>query len=143
MRIKIFFIIALLLTSAAAWAQNYNFPNLTADDVAKHIVQSEKLLVVDARTEEEYRQGHIPNAVNIPPSQFKAIGNHLPQNKSLPIIFYCRGYSWGLTMEAAVAAQAQGYTNIFTFRGGFPEWISRDYPIAKPWGIMSDFKETR
>jgi phage shock protein E len=93
MRIKIFFIIALLLTSAAAWAQNYNFPNLTADDVAKHIVQSEKLLVVDARTEEEYRQGHIPNAVNIPPSQFKFIRNHLPQDKSLPIIFYCRGYS--------------------------------------------------
>jgi rhodanese-related sulfurtransferase len=93
MRIKIFLIVALLLTSAAAWAQNYNFPNLTADDVAKRIVQSEKLLVVDARTEEEYRQGHIPDAVNISPSQFKLIGNHLPQDKSLPIIFYCRGYS--------------------------------------------------
>ena len=93
MRIRIFIIVALLLTSAVTWAQNYNFPNLTADDVAKRIVQSEKLLVVDARTEEEYKQGHIPNAINIPPSQFKFIRNYLPQDKSLPIIFYCRGYS--------------------------------------------------
>ena len=93
MHIRIFLIFVMLLTAASAWAQNYNFPNLTADHVAKRIVQSEKLLVVDARTEEEYRQGHIPNAVNIPPSQFKSIGNHLPQDKSLPIIFYCRGYS--------------------------------------------------
>jgi rhodanese-related sulfurtransferase len=93
MRTRIFLFVALLLTSTAAWAQNYNFPNLTADDVIKRIVQSEKLLVVDARTEDEYRQGHIPHAINIPPSQFNIIRNHLPQNKSLPIIFYCRGYS--------------------------------------------------
>ena len=93
MRIRIFLVVALLLTSAIAWAQNFNFTNLTAEEVIKRIVQSEKLLVVDARTAEEYRQGHIPNAVNIPPSQFKFIRNHLPQDKSLPIIFYCRGYS--------------------------------------------------
>ena len=93
MRIRIFLIFVMLLTAASAWAQNYNFPDLTADDLIKSIVQSEKLLVVDSRTEEEYKQGHIPNAVNIPPSQFKSIGNHLPQDKSLPIIFYCRGYS--------------------------------------------------
>jgi len=93
MRIKIFFIVALLLTSTGAWAQNYNFPDLTADDVAIRIAQSEKLLVVDARPEKEYRKGHIPNAVNIPPSQIKSIASYLPQDKNMPIIFYCRGYS--------------------------------------------------
>ena len=93
MRLRIFFIVALLLTSATALAQDYNIPNLTADEVIIRLAQSDKLLVVDARTEEEYRQGHIPNAINIPPSEFKSIGNHLPKDKSLPIIFYCRGYS--------------------------------------------------
>lgn len=92
MRFKILLIIILLLTSTTAWAQNYNFPNLTADDVAVRIVQSDNLLVVDARTEEEYKEGHIPHAVNIPPSQFTSIRNHLPSDKSMPIIFYCRGY---------------------------------------------------
>ena len=91
MRIRIFLIIALLLTSAAAWAQNSNFNNLTAEDVKKRIEQ--KVLIVDARTEKEYRQSHIPTAINIPPSQYTLIQNHLPQDKSLPIIFYCRGVS--------------------------------------------------
>ena len=91
MRIRIFLIIALLLTSVAAWAQNSNFNNLTAEDVKKRIEQ--KVLIVDARTEKEYRQSHIPTAINIPPSQYTLIQNHLPQDKSLPIIFYCRGYS--------------------------------------------------
>jgi rhodanese-related sulfurtransferase len=93
MRIKIFLIVLLLLTSATALAQNINIPNLTADEVIIRIAQSDKLLVVDARTEEEYRQGHIPKAINIPPEQFTSIGNYLPPDKSLPIIFYCRGDS--------------------------------------------------
>jgi rhodanese-related sulfurtransferase len=93
MRIRIFFIVALLLTSVAAWAQNYNIPDLTVDEVKKQLDQPGKVLLVDTRTEEEYRLAHIRTAVNIPPSQFKSIGNHLPKDKSLPIIFYCRGYS--------------------------------------------------
>ena len=93
MRIRIFFIVALLLTSVTALAQNYNIPNLTVDEVKKQIDQPGKVLLVDTRTEEEYRQAHILTAVNIPPSQFTSIGKHLPQDKSLPIIFYCRGFS--------------------------------------------------
>ena len=93
MRLKIFLFIVLLLASTVAWAQNYNFINLTAEEVKKRIDLPQKELVVDARTEKEYRQGHIPTAVNIPPEQFISIGAHLPQDKTLPIIFYCRGYS--------------------------------------------------
>ena len=93
MRIRIFFIVALLLTSVTAWAQNSNITNLTAEEVKTRIEQLEKVLIVDTRTEEEYRQAHIPTAVNIPPKQFTSIGKHLPKDKNLPIIFYCRGYS--------------------------------------------------
>ena len=93
MRIKIFLIIALLLTAVGAWAQNYNIPNLTVDEVKKQIDHPGKALLVDSRTVGEYRQAHIVTAINIPPEQFTSIGNHLPQDKNLPIIFYCRGYS--------------------------------------------------
>jgi rhodanese-related sulfurtransferase len=93
MRIKIFVTAALLLISNIAWAQNYNFTNLTVEEVKARIERPENVLVVDARTEGEYRKGHIPTAVNIPPSQYTLIRNYLPQDRSLPIIFYCRGYS--------------------------------------------------
>ena len=93
MRIKIFLIVALLLASIAACAQSSNFPNLTAEEVKKRIDQPGKVLIVDTRPEKEYRQSHIPTAINIPSSQFKSIRNLLPQDKVMPIIFYCRGYS--------------------------------------------------
>jgi len=93
MRIRIFLIIALLLASTAAWAQNSPIINLTTEQVKALIDQPGKALIVDARTAEEYRQGHIPTAVNIPPQQFTSIGDHLPKDKNMLIIFYCRGYS--------------------------------------------------
>jgi rhodanese-related sulfurtransferase len=64
MRIKILLIVALLLTSVTALAQNYNIPNLTVDEVKKQIDQPGKVLLVDTRTEEEYRQAHILTAVS-------------------------------------------------------------------------------
>jgi rhodanese-related sulfurtransferase len=92
MRIRIaVFTAMLLLVSITAWAQNAN--NLTAEEVKKRIEQPAKVLLVDVRTSQEYRQGHIPTAINIPPPQISSIQNHLPPEKSLPIIFYCRGYS--------------------------------------------------
>jgi len=93
MRIKIFLIVALLLTSVSAWAQSSNFTDLTAEEVKQRIDQPGKVLLVDARTAKEYKKAHIPTAINIPPAQIKSVPNHLPQDKAMPIIFYCRGYS--------------------------------------------------
>jgi predicted sulfurtransferase len=93
MRIKIFLIVALLLSLVAACAQSSNFPDLTAEEVKKSIEQPGKVLIVDTRPEKEYRQTHIQTAINIPSWQFNSIRNLLPQDKAIPIIFYCRGYS--------------------------------------------------
>ena len=93
MRIKVFLIVSLLLASIAACAQSSDFPDLTADEVKKSIDQPGKMLIVDVRTEKEYRQAHISTAINIPSWQFKSIRNLLPQDKAIPIIFYFRGYT--------------------------------------------------
>ena len=53
MRIRILFTFALLLISTTVWAQNFN--NLTAEQVKNLIEQPGKVLLVDARTEKEYK----------------------------------------------------------------------------------------
>ncbi|MFC1549502.1 rhodanese-like domain-containing protein [Nitrospirota bacterium] len=127
-------LMALMLLSSLAWAANtgISFKVITAEDLKAEMEKGKsKVLVVDARTPDEYKQGHIPGAINLPPSKFRAIAGYLPMNKRTPLVFYCRGYNCTLSQSAATEALRAGYTDIRLFRGGFPEWAQKGYKIAK------------
>jgi hypothetical protein len=51
----------------------------------------QKFLLVDTRTEFEFRQNHIPGAISIAPHRFRELTTLLPGDKDFPIVFYCRG----------------------------------------------------
>lgn len=85
----IFVFFVLSLSFGQSFAQD--FKALTADEVKKMIDSRTKMIIVDAREEVEYREGHIPTAINIPPEKVNVIETFLPKNKKLLIIFYCRG----------------------------------------------------
>lgn len=50
-----------------------------------------KLTLVDARSDQEYAAGHIPGALGIPAERTKEEGWRLPSDKTVPIVYYCRG----------------------------------------------------
>jgi phage shock protein E len=77
-----------LLLVSIALAQ---YPVVTAQDVQSRMSGKKKAVLVDVRTPEEYREGHISGAINIPAEQTKAMARLLPKDKAAPIIFYCRG----------------------------------------------------
>ncbi len=78
---------SVILVSIAA-AQQY--PVITAEQVQEYL-GGNGVAVVDVRSFEEYREGHIPGAQNIPAERISAERTRLPRNKTAPIIFYCRG----------------------------------------------------
>jgi len=127
-------LMALLVASTGALAANsgISFRVITAEDLKAEMESGKSnMLLVDARTEEEYREGHIPGAINIPPNRFSAMAGYLPANKKIPLVFYCRGYNCSLSASAATEALRAGYLNIRLYRGGFPEWSQKGYNIAK------------
>jgi phage shock protein E len=73
--------------------QHRNIRNLSTAEVNNILEQKQNVTLIDTRTAQEYSEGHLPTAINIPPQQFRAIHNHLPQDKILPLVFYCRGYN--------------------------------------------------
>lgn len=78
--------------------------------------------LVDARTETEFAEGHIPGAILVPAKQ---AGKKLPQlvpDRSRAIIFYCNGPNCTKTHKAAKEAAAVGYTNLTEYRDGLPGW---------------------
>ena len=93
---------------------------------AKALMDSESgYVIIDARTQEEYDQGHIPGAIMIPEYEIAVRAeNELPDKDQL-ILVYCR--SGRRSKIAAEELVKLGYTNVKEF-GGIIDW---EYEIVK------------
>ncbi len=69
-----------------------NIRNVSSEELKKMIDGGQKFILVDTRSDLEYRQGTIQGAINIPQEKFAAIEESLPRDKDAPLIFFCRGY---------------------------------------------------
>jgi rhodanese-related sulfurtransferase len=81
----------LLAFSCATVVQPGGVENLTVEQLKVRIEAGGGPFVVDTRTEYEYRQGHLPGSVNIPPYEFDKLSTLLPADKGAEVVFYCRG----------------------------------------------------
>jgi len=89
-----FMLLFLIATMATAHAQT--IADLSSDELKKLIDQTAEVLVIDTRTAQEFNSGHIRGAINIssPASnQFRTLAGMLPDDKRIPLVFYCRGYT--------------------------------------------------
>lgn len=86
----------------------------------KMMDEADDYIILDVRTAEEYADGHIPDAVNIPNESIGEEDNisQLP-NKDQLIFVYCR--SGRRSKEASKKLAALGYTNVYEF-GGIIDW---------------------
>ena len=95
------------------------YEQITAEQ-AKTIMDTEKdYVIIDARTEEEFAEGHIENAILIPEYEIKdRAEKELPDKEQL-ILVYCRS---GRRSKIASEELAKlGYTNVKEF-GGIIDW---------------------
>ena len=93
---------------------------------AKALMDSESgYVIIDARTHEEYDQGHIPGAILIPEYEIADRAEKELLDKNQLILVYCR--SGRRSKIAAEELVKLGYTNIKEF-GGIIDW---EYEIVK------------
>ena len=83
--------------------------------------------VLDVRPEDEFRQGHLPGALNIPLAQLERRLAELPADRE--VVAYCRGPWCVLSFEAVAALRQRGY-RARRLEDGFPEWKVTGLPIA-------------
>lgn len=88
-------------------------------------------VLADARNPEEYREAHIPGAINIPEGKFDKFTGLLPADKGTLLIFYCNGVKCGKSKKAATKAVALGYTQVQVFAEGMPVWEELGYSFYK------------
>ena len=93
---------------------------------AKALMDSESgYIIIDARTQEEYDQGHIPGAILIPEYEIADRAEKELPDKDQLILVYCR--SGRRSKIAAEELVKLGYTNVKEF-GGIIDW---EYEIVK------------
>ena len=83
---------------------------------------SDKLLIVDVRTREEFRGGAYPEALNIPLDELMNRQNELGDNKNREIIVYCA--SGGRSAYAQGMLSQLGFINV-TNGGGLMQMMAR------------------
>ncbi len=106
------------MTSCGGEAVN-TYEQITPQE-AKAIMDTEtNYIIIDARTEEEFAQGHIENAILIPEYEVTERAEKELPDKSQLILVYCRsGRRSKIASEELVKL---GYTNVKEF-GGIIDW---------------------
>jgi rhodanese-related sulfurtransferase len=99
--------------------------------IAKQIYDIGKALFVDARSREDYEDGHIPGAVFLSVGQFdELIGAFIDQHSlDQPIVTYCSGRTCEDSHNLAQLLLDFGFNDVKVFIDGFPGWEAEDYPI--------------
>ena len=86
------------------------------------------LFVLDVRTPQEYAEGHVPGAVNVPQEQLASRLAEVPKDKD--VVIYCR--SGRRSALAADVLAANGYSRLSHLEGDMNAWVAKGRPVAKP-----------
>lgn len=85
--------------------------------------------ILDVRTVEEFANGHLPEAKNIPAAKLADRIGELESLKDKPIILCCA--SGARSNSACSLLQKQGFEKLYNLSGGVDAWLSAGYPIKK------------
>ncbi len=97
---------------------------------ATHLINKENAVVVDIRSRDDFRRGHISGALHITAEEIKK-GNfpELEKNKSQPIIVTCA------TGQSASAAANQlttaGFEKVTVLKEGISGWSGANLPLVR------------
>jgi rhodanese-related sulfurtransferase len=94
--------------------------NLNSTEFSDKLNQDKDAVLIDVRTDNEYRKGHIPNSVliNIYEPNFAEEINKLDRNKNYYL--YCR--SGNRSYHAGMYMKQLGFKNVYNLEYGIIEW---------------------
>ena len=113
----------LLLTGCGGNASNTSSESdyqQISQEEAKEMMDTQDVIILDVREQDEYDSGHIPGAVLLPVGSIDedTAAEVIPEKDST-VLVYCRSGNRSKTASSALAEL--GYTNIYEF-GGINTW---------------------
>ena len=93
------------------------------------LMNREKAVVIDVCSPEEFAQGHVIGAKNLPLGDVEAKLAQVVKNKATPVVMVCQ--VGARSARAAATAQKLGYDNAQSLAGGLKAWQAANMPVEK------------
>ena len=93
----------------------------------ERMIRDKEVQIVDVRAAEDYAEGHIPGAVNLPKDQWRSLKG---LRKDKVNVLYCYSQVCHLAASAAVQFAEQGYP-VMELDGGWRWWKDDGFDVEK------------
>ena len=108
-----------LITSCSSSKNTSGYRQISMNEAVKMMKNEKNYIILDVRRPDEYAEGHIPGAINVPNEDIGTAEIPELPDKAQLILVYCR--SGRRSKEASEKLVKLGYTNIVEF-GGILDW---------------------
>lgn len=106
------------------WAKD-----ISQEELLELMKKPGRALIIDVRTPEEFKDGHIPGAINIPHTLLKERLVDIESDKANQIILYCRtGRRVGIAQKTLAKNNFQQVDHL---TGDFKAWRAKKLPENK------------
>ncbi|MEK6749649.1 MAG: rhodanese-like domain-containing protein [Pseudomonadota bacterium] len=95
---------------------------------AIRLINHQNAMVLDVRTPDEYKQGHILRALNIPLGLMDARITEISKYKETPVVINCR--SGQRSARACSMLKKHGFTQVHNLAGGILAWEKANLPLT-------------
>lgn len=112
-------------TGNDAQTETQALPQKISSEEAKAMMDQGGVIVLDVRTQQEFDEGHIQDAVLLPNDQILENAESVLTDKEATILVYCR--SGNRSAQASKDLSTMGYVKVYDF-GGIKDW---PYEVVK------------
>lgn len=114
--------VSLALTAVASWSAGTVQPGELQEFSTQH-----NTVIVDVRTPAEFKEGHIPGAVNVPHQAVVDDPSVLHRYRDKTLVVYCRT---GRRTRAAIdSLESAGFERVYHLQGDIEGWLNADLPL--------------
>ncbi len=96
---------------------------------ATRLINHEDAVVLDVRGEEDYKNGHILNAIHVPETELESRQKQLEKYKNRVVVVSC-GHG-GTAARVARALKMNGFEKLYCLKGGIQGWRGDNLPLTR------------
>jgi phage shock protein E len=119
----------IMFFSSFGSTQALNKVSVSSKEASALLLKETAIVVLDVRTSDEFKQGHLKGAVNIDILKSNATTKLDSLNHETTYLVYCRsGHSSGMAVKQMVKSK---FKMVYEMKDGFMGWTGNKLPVVK------------